>query len=352
MLKQATERRAIKHFSIIGFNCPSCNQEGIIEQVEPFQRSVFKIYTHKHTHIYELSHTNGICQTCKNGFRISNGCIIERERKWIEIPSKYIGYFMIGIFIVCLMVIVASTAYYRLPENNEVLLSTNSNDLKFYRIIILASLGVLLSIGIPLFIYAKLFPIVLLQKRKNNDPKIDYRIPIKKDLKQSEKEFQELYNFAQYQENIINQNEKAIFNLSSVLTQTSRLQKFDTEKELQMYIANNIDSFTFQNRKIALYPRGVEYNITGVGRIDILATDEDGNFIIIETKVDRAPDKTMGQISRYIGWVDQHLNKNNKQVFGLIIGHRMDTKLKYATRLSNNIFLLEYDLDLNLRNIK
>jgi hypothetical protein len=50
---------------------------------------------------------------------------------------------------------------------------------------------------------------------------------------------------------------------------------------------------------------------------------------VIELKRDRVPDKTIGQILRYMGWIKQNLTTGGK-VRGIIVGQRLSDKLIYA----------------------
>ncbi len=88
---------------------------------------------------------------------------------------------------------------------------------------------------------------------------------------------------------------------------------------------------------------------TEVGPIDILATCN-GDFYVLELKVDRGPDATLGQILRYMGRVKEHL-ADEKNVFGIIIASDIGQKLRYAATQVPNIRLMEYDLAVTLRSV-
>jgi len=92
---------------------------------------------------------------------------------------------------------------------------------------------------------------------------------------------------------------------------------------------------------------GIEYP-TGVGPIDILATDTDGNFVVFELKLSRGADRVVGQISRYMGWIKKNV-ANGKDVRGVIVASAMDEKLKYAALVVPGITLLEYEIDFTLK---
>ena len=83
--------------------------------------------------------------------------------------------------------------------------------------------------------------------------------------------------------------------------------------------------------------------------IDILAEKKDGSgYLVVELKRDRASDVVVGQILRYMGYVNEHLCKDNQTVKGCIIAQRKDQKLDYALKQVNNIEFLKYELDFRL----
>lgn len=85
---------------------------------------------------------------------------------------------------------------------------------------------------------------------------------------------------------------------------------------------------------------GRQYS-TDVGPIDLLCRDMEGNFVILEIKKERGSDRTIGQITRYMGWVKEKL-ANNKDVRGIIIAHEKDRKLEYSLSVLNNIEVKYY----------
>lgn len=87
---------------------------------------------------------------------------------------------------------------------------------------------------------------------------------------------------------------------------------------------------------------GVEYK-TGIGRIDILARDTQGDFVVIELKVSRGPDDVAGQILRYVNWVRKHLSEG-KRVRGVIIAQHISDKIKYAIASDPLVSAREYQL--------
>jgi endonuclease len=126
---------------------------------------------------------------------------------------------------------------------------------------------------------------------------------------------------------------------------------FAVESHLRDFIAKNLGALPMPHRGLRLYSEngvsGVEFQ-TGVGRIDILATDHSGNFIVFELKLAHGPDRAMGQLLRYIGWVRNNLARG-RQVFGVIVAQDVGENLRYAAVSVPNITLLEYELTFRLK---
>jgi hypothetical protein len=76
---------------------------------------------------------------------------------------------------------------------------------------------------------------------------------------------------------------------------------------------------------------------TLVGPIDILAKDQNGNYVVIELKKGRSSDRVFGQITRYIGWVKENLSPHNPNVRGIIVGSPIEDRLVYSKKGLNNI---------------
>lgn len=129
---------------------------------------------------------------------------------------------------------------------------------------------------------------------------------------------------------------------------------FALEAHLRDFIARNLGKLAIDGVRLRLFRdengrSGVEYR-TDVGLIDILTIDEDGNFFVFELKVDRGPDRALGQLARYMGWVKRHLAAN-KDVTGVIVANAIDQKLRYAATVLPQVVLLEYELDFRIRGV-
>jgi len=128
---------------------------------------------------------------------------------------------------------------------------------------------------------------------------------------------------------------------------------FPIEAHLRDFLINNLH--TVKGSKLKLYVDetgrdGKEFQ-TQVGNIDILATDEKGNFIVFELKLSRGPDKALGQLLRYMGWIKKNLAKD-KSVKGVIVASKMDNKIKYAVTMTPDVILYEYAMKFELSEPK
>ncbi len=127
---------------------------------------------------------------------------------------------------------------------------------------------------------------------------------------------------------------------------------FALEAHLRDFIAHNLGTLPLAHKKLRLYVddqqrQGIEYP-TEVGPVDILAVDADGNFIVFELKLTRGPDKTLGQLLRYMGWIKANLAMD-REVYGVIVAKEVHEKLRYATLLVPSVSLLEYEVDFRLK---
>ncbi|WP_321800803.1 DUF91 domain-containing protein [Burkholderia sp. BCC1988] len=150
---------------------------------------------------------------------------------------------------------------------------------------------------------------------------------------------------------------------------------FHVERQLQEFIADNLESIPVNGKRLHLYSDGVsggrEYPTSSGRRIDILAVDDDGNFVVFvvfelkrgqvpRVKQDeslssglsrhsQAPDKAIGQIASYMGWVSLNLARG-KAVSGVIVARSINESLREAIAVVPNVSLFEYRLrfDLNV----
>jgi RecB family endonuclease NucS len=120
------------------------------------------------------------------------------------------------------------------------------------------------------------------------------------------------------------------------------VQHFDTLfPGWRIYALNiNADSSTANVK-----PIGIRYR-TEAGEIDILCVDSEDNFVVVELKRNKAPDKVVAQTDRYMTWVEKTLAQANQQVRGLIIAKSFDKHLAYILAKRSNINLWTYNWQL------
>jgi len=127
------------------------------------------------------------------------------------------------------------------------------------------------------------------------------------------------------------------------------------EKYLEELIVSNFDKIFEGKLKLYTTPEGDvarQYPTDAVGIIDILAMEPGTNtFVVIELKKGRAVDQVVGQILRYMGWVDEFLCEDKQQVKGIIICGGADPKLLSALRMIPNVELKYYKIDLELKDV-
>jgi hypothetical protein len=71
---------------------------------------------------------------------------------------------------------------------------------------------------------------------------------------------------------------------------------------------------------------------------------------LFELKRDASPDKTIGQLSRYMGWVKQKLaNTGKTEVYGVIVAAKVPHNLRYGASVFPNVHLFEYEVDFKLK---
>ncbi len=119
---------------------------------------------------------------------------------------------------------------------------------------------------------------------------------------------------------------------------------FAYEKDLQNYLSRNLHHL---EPGLKLYDdeglTGIEYNAGG-RFIDILAIDASGALVVIELKVSRGYDRVIGQLLRYIGWIEANLS-DGKPVRGMIVAAEITDDLTLATsHIADRVKLFEYSI--------
>jgi len=129
---------------------------------------------------------------------------------------------------------------------------------------------------------------------------------------------------------------------------------FELEFQLRDFIAHNLNSINLNGKRLSLFideqgRNGIEYP-SGVGPIDILAKDEVGNLYVFELKRSRSPDKAIGQVARYMGWLKSN-TEIGAQIYGVIVAKEITENLKYAINAIQNVSLFEYSISFALNEV-
>lgn len=135
-------------------------------------------------------------------------------------------------------------------------------------------------------------------------------------------------------------------------TEIEEVKEFAYESDLRNYLSKNLQEIE-DGLKLYEYEgiTGVEFPVGG-RFIDILAIDKNNNLVVIELKVSRGYDRAIGQILRYIAWLEKNLAETKQKVRGVIIASNISNDLLLAASKISEVELFEYDLKVNLRRIE
>ena len=93
---------------------------------------------------------------------------------------------------------------------------------------------------------------------------------------------------------------------------------------------------------------GQQYE-TDTGPIDILAISKDKKtLLVVELKKGRASDVVVGQILRYMGYVQEGLAEETQNVRGVIIAMEDDLRVRRALAMVPNIDFYRYQISFSL----
>jgi restriction system protein len=121
------------------------------------------------------------------------------------------------------------------------------------------------------------------------------------------------------------------------------LEDFLVQNWAQTEIGKIYDIFQEDNELV-----GQQYP-TDTGYIDILATSKDKKtLLVIELKKGRASDVVVGQILRYMSYVQDELAEDHQQVRGIIIALEDDQRIRRALKLVPTVEFFRYQINFRL----
>jgi len=134
-------------------------------------------------------------------------------------------------------------------------------------------------------------------------------------------------------------------------TQTGSTE-FLLERDLQLYLARHLECI---EPGLRLYEQddvsALEFDAGG-RRIDILATDRNGDLVAIELKVSRGYDRVIGQLLRYVNWLRHSLAAPGQKVRGIIVCRTISDDLRLACASLQEIELFEYQLSVHVKRVR
>lgn len=130
--------------------------------------------------------------------------------------------------------------------------------------------------------------------------------------------------------------------------------RFYMEKQLEDFIIHNWEKTELGKKYDLIIEDGEiisqQYK-TDIGSIDILARDKKtGSHLVIELKKNQTSDDTIGQLTRYMGWIMD--KKGDKNVSGIIIAADYDNKLEYALKVLQNVQVFLYKVSFSLEEFQ
>ncbi len=127
--------------------------------------------------------------------------------------------------------------------------------------------------------------------------------------------------------------------------------EFAYESDLRDFLAKNLQVIEpglvlYENEGI----KGIEFPVGG-RFVDILAVDANKALVVIELKVSRGYDRVIGQLLRYMAWIEKHQAETGQAVRGIIAAREISEDLKLACSYLPAVALYEYELSVTLRKI-
>lgn len=131
--------------------------------------------------------------------------------------------------------------------------------------------------------------------------------------------------------------------------------RFALERHLHDYMFDNWEMIDLA-KEWEIFTRdgepeaGYEYR-TPIGRIDLLARNRTApRWLVIELKREKSSDAVVGQVLRYMGWVNRHLVEDGETVEGLVVATEGDPQLHYALDVVPSVSFKSYEVEFRLKD--
>lgn len=141
----------------------------------------------------------------------------------------------------------------------------------------------------------------------------------------------------------------------------NELQDIEIKAQAQFALEAHLEEFMFKNwanipweSSLELYQdneqNGRQFP-AGTWSIDFLAIDKKDNaLVVIELKRNQTSDATIGQLLRYMGWVQENIAQANQAVRGIVVAKEIDDSLRYAAKNLLNVSLKTYEVRFDLND--
>lgn len=132
--------------------------------------------------------------------------------------------------------------------------------------------------------------------------------------------------------------------------------EFAIEKHLEDFLVANWESTELGKLYDLIEEDGEmvsqQYPTKEIGNIDLLVRDKKkGDYVVIELKKGQTSDDTIGQLTRYMGWVKRN-KAGDKKVRGIVIAGSQDERLRYALEMVPDTKLFLYRISFSLEKPK
>jgi hypothetical protein len=126
----------------------------------------------------------------------------------------------------------------------------------------------------------------------------------------------------------------------------AHLEEFIDQNWHHIFFGADLDRYVTEDQNGRQFP-------AGPWSIDFLCIDKANNdLVVIELKRGKSSDSTVGQVLRYIGWVEENIANPKQNVRGIIIAKDIDDALRYAVKGLQNVSVLTYQVDFKLVKVK